>query len=112
MSGDLGPVPVELDRPMIKEVIGERKEAVEANPKLLLIERWDHSDVFYEVRKRLDEKGYDVSVYGNNDRRKDFYSKIKPICENDYDTKRHKIGIFPQERAVMAYHRQTSYCKF
>jgi hypothetical protein len=100
----VGLVPVELDRIMVRKVIGERKEAVRANPNLLLIERWDHSDVFYEVRTRLSQQGYDVSVYGNADRRKDFYALIKPVCEDDFKVKRHSIGIFPKDRAIMACH--------
>lgn len=76
--GGLGLVPVELDRIMVRKVVGERIEAVRINPNLLLIERWDHSDVFYEVRTRLSQQGYNTSVYANADRRKDFYALIKP----------------------------------
>jgi hypothetical protein len=99
-----GLVPVELDRIMVRKVVGERIQAVRINPNLLLIERWDHSDVFYEVRTRLSQQGYDTSVYANPDRRKDFYALIKPICEDDFKVKRHSIGIFPKDRAIMAYH--------
>jgi hypothetical protein len=71
----LGPVPRELDRPMVKRVIGERKEAIT-----------------------------DVSVDNHSKRRKNLYDMIKPICEEHYEVKRHEIGIFPKDRAVMAYH--------
>ena len=67
---------------MVREIIGERKAAITADPNLLLVERWDHSDVFYEARTTLSQQGYDVSVYSNPDRRKDFYALIKPVCEN------------------------------
>jgi hypothetical protein len=101
-----GPVPKELDRQMVREIIGERKAAVTADPNLLLVERWDHSDVFYEVRTRLAQQGYDVRVYGSgneSDRRKKLYAMIKPVCENDFKVKRHQVGIFPKDRAVMAF---------
>ena len=28
---------------------------------------------------------------------------IKPVCEDFYHVKRHQIGIYPEDRAVMAY---------
>ena len=37
-------------------------------------------------------------------RRKDFYDKIRGICENFYHVKRHQIAIYPDDRAVMAFH--------
>ncbi len=95
---------MEEELPMIRQIIGERKAAVERDPNLILVERWDHSDVFYEARKRFDERGYDVNIYGDDpQRRKKFYAKIKQVCEDDFNVKRHQIGIFPQDRAQMAF---------
>jgi hypothetical protein len=102
------PVPKEMDRHIIKFIVGERKEAVERDPDLLQTERWDHSDVFYASRAWLNRHGWDTSVYNDNvsdgsQRRKDFYDMIKDVCEGFYHVKRHQIGIYPDERAVMAY---------
>ena len=106
--GDGKPVPKEMDMHMVKFVIGRRKKAVEANPDLLQTERWDHSDVFYTVRTWLNQHGWDASVYNDNTvggsaRRKKLYDMIKPVCEDYYGVKRHQIGIYPEDRAVMAY---------
>src|SRR5438128_1427755 len=93
---------------MVKEVIGERKEAVEANPNLLKTERWDQSDIFYAVRTRYHQQGYDVSRFDkDSERRKKLHAMIQPICENFYKVKRHKIGIFPKDRAIMAFQGRT-----
>lgn len=93
---------------MVKFVVGRRKKAVEANPDLLQTERWDHSDVFYAARTWLNQHGWDTSVYndtttGGKDRRKDLYDMIQDVCEKFYGVHRHQIGIYPEERAVMAY---------
>jgi hypothetical protein len=101
-------VPKEMDRHMVKFVVGKRKIAVEADASLLQTERWDHSDVFYAIRTWLNQHGWDTSVYndttaGGASRRKALYDMIRPVCENIYHVKRHQIGIYPEDRAVMAY---------
>jgi len=107
-TGNGQPVPNELDRHMVKYVIGQRKEAIERDKKLFQTERWDHSDVFYAIRTYLNRQGYDTSVYNDNvskgaERRKGIYDMIKPVCEDFYKVKRHQIGIYPEDRAVMAF---------
>jgi hypothetical protein len=102
------PVPKEMDRHMVKYVIGLRKKAIEKDKSLFQKEVWDHSDVFYAIRTYLNRQGYDTSVYtdkvnGGTDRRAELYSMIKPVCENYYKVKRHQIGIYPEDRAVMAF---------
>ena len=101
-------VPKEMDRHMVKFIVGKRKKAIEADPSLFQVERWDHSDVFYAARTWLNQHGWDTSVYNDNisggaTRRKDFYDMIKDVCENYYHVKRHQIGIYPEDRAVLAY---------
>jgi hypothetical protein len=101
------PVPVEMDWQMIAYVTGLRKAAVAQDPTLIDRQRNDHSDVFYDSRTHLNQHGWDTSIYNDNvaggsDRRKKFYEKIKGICENYHGVKRHQIGIFPDDRAVMA----------
>ena len=97
-----------MDRHMVKYIIGQRKQSVEADPTLLGTYRWDHSDVFYAIRTWLNQHGWETSVYndttaGGADRRKDLYDMIQDVCEKFYHVKRHQIGIFPEDRAVMAY---------
>lgn len=62
----------------------------------------------YAARTWLNQHGWDTSVYNDNTtggsaRRKDLYDMIKPVCEDFYHVKRHQIGIYPDDRAVMAY---------
>lgn len=111
-DGDDRPVPKEMDRHIIKFVVGRRKNAIESNPNLIKTEPWDHSDVFYAARTWLNQHKWDTSVYNDNtaggtDRRKTFYSMIKDVCEGFYQVKRHRIGIFPEDRAVMSYRGNT-----
>jgi hypothetical protein len=102
-------VPKEMDRHIIKFIVGNRKKAVEADPNLIRTEPWDHSDVFYAARTWLNQEyGWDTSVYNDNTeggskRRKSFYGKIGDVCEGFYHVKRHQIGIYPEDRAVMSY---------
>lgn len=101
-------VPKELDRHIVKYVIGNRKRSIEVNHTLIQSEPWDHSDVFYTARTWLNQHGWDTSVYNDNvaggyDRRKNLYDAIKEVCEITYGVKRHQIGIFPEDRAIMAY---------
>lgn len=93
---------------MVKYIIGKRKVDVERDTDLIKRRPWDHSDVFYAVRTLLNQRGWDTSVYndseaGGSDRRKSLYDKIQDVCEKNYGVKRHQIGIFPDERAIMAF---------
>ena len=54
------PVPKAMDRHMVKYIIGQRKQSVEADPTLLETYRWDHSDVFYAIRTWLRPKSYEI----------------------------------------------------
>jgi hypothetical protein len=106
-------VPKEMDRQMVKYVIGLRKEEVQAalannDRRHFETEIWDHSDVFYFIRTWLNQHGWDTSVYtdaveGGSNRRKELYDMIQEVCEKDYGVKRHQIAIFPADRAYMAF---------
>lgn len=81
-------------------ILWERYTAVKNNPDLKITNRWDQSDVFYNTRKKLDAMGYDVTKL--SDKRKIINQHIK----NFYDrigVKRHEVGIFAADRAVMAF---------
>ena len=107
------PVPREMDRHMVKYVVGQRKVAIEKalannDNSTFVTNRWDHSDVFYAIRTHLNRLGWDTSVYtdsviGGSKRRKELYAMIQDVCENYYGVKRHQIGIYPADRATMAF---------
>ena len=107
------PVPKEIDRHMVKYVVGQRKAAVEKalannDNSPFVTNRWDHSDVFYQIRTHLNRLGWDTSVYtdavlGGSKRRKELYSMIPNVCENYLGVKRHQIGIYPADRATIAF---------
>ena len=103
--------PKGMDTNIIKYVIGQRIDAVKIDSSLLQWQRWNHSKVFYDSRTHLNRNGWDTSVYsdtaiGGKERRSEFYSKIKDVCEGFYGKKRHEIGIFPNDRATMTFRGQ------
>ncbi|MFL6360383.1 MAG: hypothetical protein ACJ72V_13710 [Nitrososphaeraceae archaeon] len=112
-QGDGRPVPKEMDRHMVKYVVWQRKAAVEKalannDNSPFVTNRWDHSDVFYAIRTHLNRLGWDTSVYtdavsAGSKRRKELYSMIQHVCENHFGVKRHQIGIYPADRATMAF---------
>jgi hypothetical protein len=102
-----------MDRHMVKYIVGQRKAAVgkalaNNDNSPFVTDRWDHSDVFYPIRTHLNRLGWDTSVYtdamaGGAKRRKQLYAMIPDVCENYYGVKRHQIGIYPADRATMAF---------
>jgi hypothetical protein len=112
-EGDGQPVPKEMDRHMIKYFTGQRKDEVNAGKtrndySAFTTNRWEHSDVFYKSRTWLNQHGWDTSVYtdaveGGAKRRKKFYDMIQEVCEKYHGVKRHQIGIYPADRATMAF---------
>ena len=112
-QGDGRPVPKEMDRHMVKYVVWQRKVAVEKalannDNSPFVTNRWDHSDVFYTIRTHLNRLGWDTSVYtdavpGGSKRRKELYAMIQDVCENYCGVRRHQIGIYPADRATMAF---------
>jgi hypothetical protein len=85
-------VPKEMDRHMVKYIVGQRKTAVERavannDNSPFVTNRWDHSDVFYPIRTHLNRLGWDTFVYtdtveGGSKRRKALYDMIQGVCEN------------------------------
>ena len=103
-----GPIPTGLERQTMRYLIHNRWLDVYNNPGLLTdrTHRMDQSDIFYPMRKMLHSKGYNVESLGEGERRQKLYSYIKEYCEK-MGLKRHDIGIFPADRAVMAYQGET-----
>jgi hypothetical protein len=95
-------IPKGLALKMLEKLIDARREAVRNNPDLKVTNRWDLSDCFYNTRKKLDSMGYEVSIYGDRKKRKDITDHVKVYCDR-LGIKRHDIGIFPADRAVMAF---------
>ena len=98
-------LPIGLPTKTLEKIIDERREAVKNDPELKVTDRWDQSDVFYATRKRLDAMGYDTSKYADKDKRKDLTKVIKEYCDK-LGIKRHDIGIFAADRAVLAFRGQ------
>ena len=103
------PIPEGMARQTIRHLIDKRWLAVYENPRLLTdkTHRMDQSDIFYPMRTMLYRKGYDVSSLGEGEKRQKLYQYIKEYCEDVLNIKRHQIGIFAADRAVMAYQGQT-----
>ncbi|HJT83414.1 MAG TPA: hypothetical protein VJ697_02935, partial [Nitrososphaeraceae archaeon] len=110
------PLPKGFAKSVVRYLIDRRWLAVYANPKLLTdkTHRMDQSDIFYPTRTILFRKGYDISSLDDpqKDTRKDLYSYIKDYCEDILGIKRHQIGIFAADRAVMAYNGETHSVSF
>jgi hypothetical protein len=89
-----------LEFKVLDDILLDRYNAVNNDPQLKITNRWDLSDCFYQTRKTLDAMGYDVS--NMDKRRKDIHNHVKDWCDRR-EIKRHDIGIFPADRAVMAF---------
>ena len=64
-------VPKEMDRHMVKFVVGQREMAVKAalannDNSPFVTNRWDHSDIFHQTRTWLNQHGWDTSVYNDD----------------------------------------------
>ena len=88
--------------------VRERYLDVVANPDKLVVDRWNLSNFFYLERKELDARGYDTSPFNDTKTgwRKRIYARVRVICEKELGIKRHEAGIFPADRAVMAFQGQ------
>jgi len=103
------PLPDGLAKSTIRHLIDKRWIEAWNNPELLKdrTHRMDHSDIFYTMRTMLYRQGYDVSSLDKGETRKEHYSYIKDYCEHTLKIKRHQIGIFAADRAVMAFQGKT-----
>ena len=97
------PIPRGYAFDVLRRVVKRRYDDVAANPELKQTDRWDLSNCFYLTRKILDGEGYDTAPLNDRERRESIHSKVREICEDELGLKRHEIGIFAAERAVMAF---------
>jgi hypothetical protein len=65
--------------------------------------RIDQSDLFYDLRKRLADLGFNVDPLAKGRKREDIVSYIKEYCEDTLKVKRHEIGIFAADRAILLF---------
>jgi hypothetical protein len=103
------PIPTGMAKQTMRHLIDKRWLEVYNNPRLLTdkTHRMDQSDIFYPMRTMLYRKGYDVSSLAEGEKRQKLYSYIKEYCEDTLIIKRHQIGIFAADRAVMAFQGKT-----
>lgn len=99
---------IEIAYTVLRDIVVNRYQDVLKHPEKLKIDRWDLSDCYYPTRKVLEDKGYETSPLNDEHKgwRKKIYTKVRDICENELGVKRHEAGIFPAERAVMAFNGQ------
>jgi hypothetical protein len=92
---------IEIER----EIIRERKYAIDANPNLIEIKPWTQSTVFYNTRKKaVTEYGYKSEEI--DAMREYLTSHIKEICEDDLGTTREALGIYAADRAQLYFDGQ------
>jgi len=117
-------IPSRFGFKVLDQILYERYMAVRKNPDLKNTNRWDLSDTFYNTRKRLDAMGYDVSEL--KEKRGDYHAHVKDWCDKrvwkifddngnhigSIPLKRHLIGIFAADRAVMAFQGELSSVSF
>lgn len=93
-------IPRGLWRDLERKIINERQRETKDNPKLIYIDPWNLSRVFYVLRKRLQDMGYNVTDLVQ--KREKIHNYVKEYCDSK-NIKRHKIGIFAADRALLAY---------
>jgi hypothetical protein len=96
-------IPRGLWRDLEREIIDERERETKKNPKLIFMDPWNLSRVFYVLRKRLQDMGYNVTDLV--DIREKIHTYVKEYCDKKR-IKRHEIGIFAADRALLAYRGQ------
>jgi hypothetical protein len=83
-----------------RDIIDERETETKRNSKLIFLDPWNLSRVFYTLRKRLRDMGYNVTDLVKI--RTKIHTYVKEYCDLK-GIKRHDIGIFTADRALLAY---------
>jgi hypothetical protein len=86
---------------ILRQVLKERKEAVEANPDLIITDLLTQSGIYYEARPRYMAAGINPAKAGKQFR-KNQVRKIEKICE-EMGVTREEIGIFAQARTFLYF---------
>jgi hypothetical protein len=107
-------------RPFMIQIVKERYDAIMAEPGLIKTNPWATTKPYYNLRKMLDNLGYDIGEkypmthHKNPDKvilaeRRPYIQgrMLTEICENEFGMKRHQLGIFVDERTQFAYRGQS-----
>jgi hypothetical protein len=88
---------------IMRELIDKQKLTWDDTPKSeRQFIRIDQSDLFYDLRKNLEDMGYDVSKLVEGRKREEIVSYIKTYCDK-LGVHRHQIGIFAADRAILLF---------
>jgi hypothetical protein len=90
---------------ILRKKVNERYQDILKHKEKLTIDRWNLSNFFYPTRLDLENEGYDTTPLNDakSDWRRRIYAQVRVICEKELGIKRHDAGIFPADRAVMAF---------
>jgi hypothetical protein len=83
-----------------RDIIDERETEIKHNSQLIFLDPWNLSRVFYTLRKRLRDMGYNITDLVKI--RPKIHTYVKEYCDSK-GIKRHDIGIFTADRALLAY---------
>jgi hypothetical protein len=86
---------------ILRQVLMERKQAVDANPDLIRTDLLTQSGVYYEARPRYIAVGINPSKQGKKFRSNQIRN-IEPVCE-EMGITREEIGIFAQARTSLYF---------
>ena len=82
-----------------RDIIDERETEIKRNSQLIFLDPWNLSRVFYTLRKRLRDMGYNITDLVKI--RPKIHTYVKEYCDSK-GIKRHDIGIFTADRALLA----------
>ena len=93
----------------LREFLKKRKAAIEANPYLKIIDRITQSGVWYRIRPKMMERGFQPSVNWSQTRRY-LQSKIQDIIDElwpDEHLTREDLGIVAASKGVFLYNGES-----
>jgi hypothetical protein len=91
----LSALPRGLWRKIEHEIIDERRRSFTPTS-----EPWNLSDIFYKLRTKMGQMGHNTGEITS--KRNEIHSEVKDYCDK-LGIKRHEIGIFPADRAILAF---------
>ena len=84
---------------LLRNILLERYNAVQQNPRILIDDRWTPSDVWYGVRPQLLENR--IKITPNT--RSNLTAEIREICEREISVNMEELGIFAADRAQLYF---------
>jgi hypothetical protein len=93
-------------------MISDGQQTIIKDHALVDSDRWELSDIFYNLRLILDERGYNTKLINDPKHRKKIQANmVTEVCDK-LGIYRHDIGIFPADRAQMAFQGNTCSVSF